>query len=111
MSRLLSSQINNHQQKNHFCLRCLNPFATEKSLKKHMKYCEKNEAVNIEMPEDSTIKFQNFNRSMRVPFIVYADFESLIKPIKSFVLNPEKSYTKKYQEHKPSSFLLLHQVF
>ena len=57
------------------------------------------------MPEeDPIVKFQNFNRSMRVPFILYADFESLIKPIKTFVLNPEKSYTKKYQEHKPSSF-------
>ena len=105
MSRPLSSQINNHQHKNHFCLRCLNPFATEKSLKKHMEYCETNEAVKIEMPEEEpAIEFQNFNRSMRVPFIVYADFESLIKPIKSFVLNQEKSYTKKYREHKPSNF-------
>ena len=105
MSRLLFSQINNHQHKNHFCLRCLNPFATEKSLKKQMEYCKTNEAVKIEMPEeDLFIKFQNFTRSMRVPFIVYTDFESLIKAIKSFVLNPEKSYTKKYQEHKPSSF-------
>ena len=33
MSRLLSSQTNNYQHRNHFCLRCLNPFATEKSLK------------------------------------------------------------------------------
>ena len=105
MSGLLSSQTNNHQHKNHFCLRCLNPFATEKSLKKHMEYCETNEAVKIEMPEeDSFIEFQNFNRSMRVPFIVYADFESLMKPLESFELNPEKSCTKKYQEHKPSSF-------
>ena len=70
-----------------------------------MEYCETNEAVKIEMPEeDSFIEFQNFNRSMRVPFIVYADFESLIKPLETFELNPEKSYTKKYQEHKPSSF-------
>ena len=70
-----------------------------------MEYCETNEAVKIEMSEEEpTIEFQNFNRSVRVPFIVYADFESLIKPINSFALNPEKSYTKKYQEHKPSSF-------
>ena len=105
MSRLFSSETNQHQHKNHFCLRCLNPFATEKSLKKHMEYCETNEAVKMEMPEeDSFIEFENFNRSMRVPFIVYADFESLIKPIETFELNPEKSYTKKCQEHKPSSF-------
>ena len=41
---------------------------------------------------------------MRVPFIVYADFESLIKPLNTCEPNPENSYTKKYQEHKPSSF-------
>ena len=35
---------------------------------------------------------------MRVPFIVYADFEPLIK------LNPEKSFTKQYQQHTPLSF-------
>ena len=29
MSRLLSSQTNNHQHKNHYCLRCLNPFNTQ----------------------------------------------------------------------------------
>ena len=57
------------------------------------------------MPEEgSIIKFQNFNRSMRVPFVVYADFESLIKPLDTCEPNPENSHKKKYQEHKPSSF-------
>lgn len=50
------------------------------------------------------MKFQNLNRSMRVPFIVYADFESLIKPLDTCEPNPEIGYMKKYQEHKPSSF-------
>ena len=47
ISRLLSSQTNNHQHKNHFCLRCLNPFATQESLEKHIEYCGTNEAVKI----------------------------------------------------------------
>ena len=96
MSRLLSSQTNNHQHKNHFCLRCLNPFASEKSLEKHMEYCCVNEAVKIEMPEEgSIIKFQNFNRSMRVLFIVYADFESLIKLLKTFEIKSRKKFIRK----------------
>ena len=57
------------------------------------------------MPEEgSTISFSNFNRSMRVPFIVYADFESFIKPIDTCSPNPKSSYTKQYQKHTPSSF-------
>ena len=39
-----------------------------------------------------------------MPFIVYADFESFIKPIDTCEPNPNKSYTKQYQEHTPSSF-------
>ena len=41
---------------------------------------------------------------MRVPFVVYADFESFIKPIDTCQPSPEKSYTNKYQKHTPSSF-------
>ena len=70
-----------------------------------MEYCYSNDAVKVEMPEEgSTISFNNFNRSMRVPFIVYADFESFIKPIDTCESNPDKSYTKQYQKHTPSSF-------
>ena len=39
-----------------------------------------------------------------MPFIVYADFESFIKPIDTCEPNPKNSYTKQYQKHTPSSF-------
>ena len=62
-------------------------------------------AVKVEMPEEgSTLAFTSFNRSMRVPFVVYADFECITKPIDTCESNPESSYTKQYQKHKPSSF-------
>ena len=41
---------------------------------------------------------------MRVPFVVFADFESFIKPIDTCQPNPKGSYTNKYQKHTPSSF-------
>ena len=37
VSCLLSSQVSNHKEKHHFCLRCLNAFWTHKSLNKHLK--------------------------------------------------------------------------
>ena len=62
-------------------------------------------AVKVEMPKKgATLSFGNFNRSMRVPFVVYADFECVTKPIDTCEPNPENSYTKQYQKHKPSSF-------
>ena len=54
--------------------------------------------------EGATLSFKNYNRSMRVPFIVYADFESFIKPIDTCGSNPKNSYTKQYQKHTPSGF-------
>ena len=57
------------------------------------------------MPKKGTIlKFKNYDRKERVPFIVYADFECFIKPIQTCEPNPESSYTKQYQKHEPTSF-------
>ena len=41
---------------------------------------------------------------MRVPFIVYADFESFTPQLSTCQRNPDKSYTKQYQKHIPSGF-------
>ena len=41
---------------------------------------------------------------MRVPLIVYADFESFAPQLSTGQPNPEKSYTKQYQKHIPSGF-------
>ena len=95
VSRLLSSQVSNHKEKHYFCLRCLNPFWTPKSLKKHLEYCSNHEAVKIEMPKKGDIlKFENYYEGERLPFMIYADTESLIKPIQSCEPSPQSSYTK-----------------
>jgi len=57
------------------------------------------------MPEPGMkLTFKNHSRSLRVPFIVYADFESFIEPIHTCQPDPNTSYTKQYQKHTPSSF-------
>ena len=105
LSRLLSSQASNHDGKHYFCLRCLNPFWRQEALDKHKEYCNEYEAVKIELPKKGTmLEFENYHRLEKVPFLVYADFESFIKPLDTCDLNPEGSYTKQYQKHEPSSF-------
>ena len=104
-SRLLSSQVTKGKRKEYFCYRCLNPFWCEKSLNEHQEYCNEYEAVKIERPKKGTIlKFKNYHRREKVPFIVYAYFECFIKPMQSCEPNPESSYTKQFQKHEPSSF-------
>ena len=88
-----------------FCLRCLNPFWCQESLNKHQEYCNEHEGVKTELPNKGTmLKFQDYHKSEKVPFIVYADFESYIKPLHSCEANHGSSYTKPYQEHEPSRF-------
>ena len=104
-SALIASQKNNHKGKRHFCLNCFNSFNTLESLNKHKEYCYKNKSVKTNMPPQNTyLRFNKFLHSEKAPFAVYADFESLIKPLDNCDPDPNKSYTKKYQKHEPISF-------
>ena len=105
ISALLSSQINNHKGTRYFCLNCFNSFKSPDSLDKHKEYCYNNECVKISMPPQNTfLRFKNFRYSEKAPFAIYADFESLIKPLDNCDPDPNRSYTKKYQKHEPISF-------
>ena len=102
LSALLASQISNHKSTRHFCLRCFNSFNCEKSLDEHKEFCYTHECTKIKMPEKGSIlKFKNFPHSEKVPFIIYADTEALIKEMHNCDPNPQISYTKKYQKHEP----------
>ena len=105
ISALLSSQINNHKGTRYFCLNCFNSFKSPDSLDKHKEYCYNNECVKISMPPPNTfLRFKNFRYSEKAPFAIYADFESLIKPMDNCDPDPNRSYTKKCQKHEPISF-------
>ena len=104
LSALLASQINNHKGSRNFCLNCFNGFNTSDALEKHKDYCYNNECVKTLMPPPGTfLRFKNFHHSEKAPFAIYADFESLIKPMDNCDPEPNKSYTKKHQKHEPIS--------
>ena len=106
LSRLLTSQVNKHSHKLYFCLNCLNGYDDPEKLEKHKEYCSEEESIKINMPAPETyIKFKNFLYSERAPFAIYADFESIVKPLDTCEPDPNKSYTLKYQKHEPVSFV------
>ena len=106
ISALLASQVNNHKCKYYFCLNCLNYYYDPDKLEIHKEYCNEKDTVKIIMPEPETyLKFKNLHYSERAPFVVYADFECKLKPItEKENLDPNISYTNKYQKHEPVSF-------
>ena len=106
LSALLTSQVNNRKSKFYFCLNCLNGYDKPEKLDYHKEYCNEKESIKINMPPPETyLKFENFHYSERAPFAIYADFESLLKPLDTCEPDPNKSYTLKYQKHEPVSFV------
>ena len=106
LSALLSSQVNKHKSKLYFCLNCLSGYDDLEKLEKHKEYCSEEESIKINMPPpDTYIKFKNYLYSERAPFAIYADFESILKPLDTCKPDPNKSYTHKYQKHEPVSFV------
>ena len=53
------------------------------------------------LEKDNILEFNQYMKSAKMPYIVYADIESLIKKIDECTNNPENSSTAKKEEHTP----------
>ena len=110
ISALICRQVTKRKCKLYFCDNCLSPFHLKRSLEKHEGYCFLYNEVRIDMlkNEDGSpcfLSFRNFVKKMRVPFVAFADFECVLNKIKQMgLLDKNKSYTNKYQAHKPVAF-------
>ena len=91
-----------------YCLNCFQSYTTENKLKKHKKVCEDHDYWYVEMPEkdNKILKNNHGQKSMKVPFIIYADVESLLEKMDTCHNNPEKSSTTKRNKHTPSGYSL-----
>ena len=105
LSRLLRGSNTNHKCKQYFCTNCLQGFTQELRRDQHQVYCEENETVRVEMPrKGSTVEFYDGQNQFRVPFIMYADFESILKPIETNNLDPNHPYSQNVNQHIPSAY-------
>ena len=89
-----------------YCLNCLHSFRIKNELELHKRACENKDFCNLIMPsEDSKIlKFNQYQKSDKALFIIYANFECIIEKIDGSKNNPENSSTTKVNEHIPSGF-------
>ena len=101
----LLSKRSKDGHKQHFCYNCLHAFTKKSLLDNHVPLCYKQRAQKIVFPEkEKTVKFKNIKKQLRVPFIIYADFECYTEKIANPANNPNKTNTTAYQHHKPSGF-------
>ena len=107
LKRLLSRQNSKHKESQHFCINCLKGFAEQKSRDKHYIHCSSNEAVRIEMPNRKPIaEYSDGQYQFKVPFMMYADFESILEPIQGVSSNPNVSSNRGVNVHTPSGWCI-----
>ena len=90
LSGLLRGISSNHNS-DYYCLNCFRSYRTENKLNVHKIICENHEYCNIEMPSPNNdiIKYNQGVKSLELPFIIYADLESLLKKIDTYYNNPD----------------------
>ena len=107
LGRLLSKMNSKHNPSQHFCTNCLQGFSDITSRDDHYEYCKSNQAVRIEMPTKRlTVEYSNGQHQFKVPFIMYADFESILEPINGPSNDPNYSSTRGVNVHTPSGWCL-----
>ena len=80
LSRLLRGITSNHKE-DFYCLNCFHSYRTENKLEAHKKICENRDYCHVEMPtkNNNIIKYNNGEKSMKLPFVIYADLECLLE--------------------------------
>ena len=113
ISRLLSKLNGKTKRAYHFCMSCLSSFRTESARDKHCEYCSSNGHVKVNMhsEEEKWLKFRDGQYQFKVPFMLYADFESILKPVDEWYMDKmntmkterkgKASYTEKINTHVP----------
>ena len=77
-----------------YCLNCFHAYRTKNNLK-HKKICENHDYCHVEMPNEDNkiIKYNQGEKSIKSPFIIYADLVCLLEKISTCYNNPEESST------------------
>ena len=77
----LLRQITSKSNGNFYCQNCCQPFRTKNKLESHKKaYKNQNFRNLIMVSEDyKMLEFNQYRKSDKVPFVIYADLESIIE--------------------------------
>ena len=90
-----------------YCFNCLQQFSSQKCLDTHLGYCILSKCQRTVFPsseKEKWIKFTNFGKQLRAPFVIYADFECFTLKTPPEQQKDLEYKTCKYQKHLPSGF-------
>ena len=90
------------------CLNCFSSFRTKNALESHENVCKHHDYCCIEMPneENNILKCNHGEKSMKFPFTICGNFESILEEISTCGNYPKKSSAIKISKHTTSGFYL-----
>ena len=105
LSKLFSG-ITSNNHGDFYCLGCLHSFRTDNALKKHERLCNNHDYCDIEMPnrDNNTLKYNHEEKSLKVPWVIYVDFQCLLIKQQLCQNNPEEFYTEKKSVHESCGY-------
>ena len=103
LSGLLRGITSNHKE-DFYCLNCFCAYSTKNKLEARKKICKNYDYCHAEMPikDNNTIKYNQGEKSIKLPFVVYADLECLLEKIITCQNNPNELSTTEINKHTPS---------
>ena len=91
-----------------YCLNCFHSYNTLNKLQKPERVCNNHDYSHPDMPEQgkNILKYRYGDKSLKAPFMIYADLECFLKKEQPRQNKPQNSYTKRKAKHKPSGYSL-----
>ena len=89
-----------------YCLNCFHSVRTKNKLELHKRVCGNKDFCNVVMPSEDTkmLQFNQYKKSDKAPFIIYADLECIIEKIDGCKYNLKVHLQPKY-------VIMFHQSF
>ena len=117
----LCARVTTDTAKKYFCKHCIQHFPSDDRLAKHMIDCVVlTKCQAIEMPaEEEITKFRSLRETVKIPFVIYADLESLLEKLNDIqstssqlkiltelesAISTEQDKTEKLQKHIACSY-------
>jgi len=107
LEKLLFDQLSKYKGKKYICRRCLSYFNDEIKYTEHISDCKIYKPVKFTPANYEYVEFKNFYKTQIVPYVIYADFESILEKVEHDEKSKEYSYTIKTSRHIASGFYVL----
>ncbi len=97
---MIYPQVTSRKAAHHFCRFCMHGFTREELLEAHEGECNVHSEQKVVFPEKPMVQFKAIEKQFPIPFVVYADFESVLEPVDILT-----AQTTKFQHHRAYSYM------